>query len=770
MIKSELSAVKFPSKYDKDEGSKKWIQRGIKACWDDWNAIKCNSFYSGRRRYATIDSYMLGNQSIEQYRKRLKIDIANQDDSYLNIDRKVLKIVPKFRRMTISSLENNEYGIKISPIDPLSRDESDKYYADQAAKIKMREMLRANGLPENLVESPEERIESEEDLDLFMKYGYKSRMAVEADNALRLVMSNNKFDNIREEALSNLHDYGFIGYEEYFDPNGDIKIRRVAPENFLVSRCKEPDFSDAMWVGQILDTTLYELKELDIDGELEDKDFKEIYEQLNRSSDGIEPSQNPEELENQRCQVLSVQFKSYKDYTIQSSVNKDGNKRVSRARKIRKSRQEEYKSAEYTVIYEGKWIVGTDKYFGCKLQTNMKRSKNNLADTSFTIHAYAPNLNNMETWSMGEQYIPIADQIQLAWYKYQEVVISAKKKGVAIEIGGLENVPLGKNGKRMEPREVMDLYHKEGILVWRRMDENGKINQYKPIEELANGLGGEAQEYFLQIQNAINLMREVSGYNELTDGSTPDPRTLSGVAKFASESTNKSLDFLKKADRRVITSLANGLILRIQDSAKEGKLDGYIKAIGKDSIEYFKVNPDISMRELGIVVEESPNEFDRQRLTEMVNLSIQNKDITIADALLIENMESVPYAEALLSLRIRKNQEAQQELARMNQQENAKIQQESLMMSAQVKEREIQMKSQSKIAEINAEKEWDMKILQMKIEGDKVVKMLDNQGVVDANKEISASRRYVADRTAKSKKEEKEMEVENEPEVEVENE
>ena len=69
----------------------------------------------------------------------------------------------------------------------------------------------------------------------------------------------------------------------------------------------------------------------------------------------------------------------------------------------------------------------------------------------------------------------------------------------------------------------------------------GIASNYKPIEELDNGIGNEATQYFGIITNNIQLLRDILGFNEITDGSTPDPRTLNGVAKYASESTNNSI-------------------------------------------------------------------------------------------------------------------------------------------------------------------------------------------------------------------------------------
>jgi hypothetical protein len=105
----------------------------------------------------------------------------------------------------------------------------------------------------------------------------------------------------------------------------------------------------------------------------------------------------------------------------------------------------------------------------------------------------------------------------------------------------LEDIPLGSGGTKLTPLKVLDLYNKTGTLVYRKLDPQGRASNVKPIEELENGLGRDAMNYWQMIQNHIQMIRDITGMNEMTDGSTPDPRTLTTVAKLAAEGTNNSL-------------------------------------------------------------------------------------------------------------------------------------------------------------------------------------------------------------------------------------
>jgi hypothetical protein len=374
----------------------------------------------------------------------------------------------------------------------------------------------------------------------------------------------------------------------------------------------------------------------------------------------------------------------------------------------------------------------------------MKRAKSSLTDTTLSYHIIAPNMYQMGTYSLGDQMKAIADQIQMAWYKLQNVMLRARPRGIMIELGALENVPIGKAGKALKPMEVVDLYNQTGNLVYRRLDDNGQASNYKPIEELQNGIGSEATEYFGIINNNIQLLREILGFNEITDGSTPDPRMLNGVAKMASESTNNSLDFIRRSERSLLERLCYNLTLRIQDLAANGGIDGFIRALGSSSVQFFKVDPDVSLHECGLVVSQKPSEAEKERLSRRVEQAIQSNQITLADAMMVENLDDVKYAEVLLGYKIKSNQEDAQKKALEQQQMNGQIQQQSAMAAEQAKQQTIQIEVQSKLQLIQKEKELEAQLLSMKLSMEAQIEQMKVEGKINMSQIEASSREYIA--------------------------
>jgi hypothetical protein len=314
-----------------------------------------------------------------------------------------------------------------------------------------------------------------------------------------------------------------------------------------------------------------------------------------------------------------------------------------------------------------------------------------------------------------------------------------------IELGALENVPLGRGGKAMKPMEIIDLYNQTGNLVYRRLSEEGNASNYKPIEELDNGIGNEAIQYFNIITNNIQLLRDILGFNEITDGSTPDPRTLKGVAKYASESTNNSLDFIRRSERNLLERMCYSLTLRIQDAAQMGTIDGFVRALGSNSVQFFKLDPNVSAYECGLIISQKPTEVEREKLARRIEQAIQSNQITLADAMMVENLDDLKYAELLLGYKITKNQEDAQERSMQQQQMNGQIQQQSAMAAAQAQQQTIELEAQAKMAVIQKEKELEAQMLMMKLRMEAEIEQMKVSGKIDMSRIEAESREYIAE-------------------------
>jgi hypothetical protein len=713
----------FPSHLiDPRDKGREWILQFARAAWSGWNNDNPGEiFYNARYKYEVYKQYATGNQSIGKYRPLMGID-EDENENWLSIDWSIIPIVPKFRRIALGKLSKVDYNLVATPIDSLANEENQDYFARVKAKILMRE--EAMKIDPSLLEDPSLQMEpgeakDMEELEMQMKYTHKHQMAIEAEQGIKLVFEQNQIDKLREKVREDEFDYGVAGYKEYIDSNGAIKIRNVNPRNIIINNCKKNDFSDAAYIGEVIDMTISDLKQM------AGNQFTELeYEDIAKNVIGKygNPREWPTSLsiynrgyDKFNMRVLDIEFYSVNEIVYEQRIDRRGNKIYARAKyEDRNKRKDKFERVAYKVVYKGKWIMDTNYIFDYGLCTDMKRAKSSLMDTKMSYHIYAPEFWDMRAVGIMEQIIPIADAIQISWYRLQNVINQSRPKGIMIEMGALEDIPLGAGGKKMSPMKVLDLYNKTGTLVYRKMDSQGRQTNYKPIEELENGLGRDAMNYWQMIQNHIQMLRDITGMNEMTDGSTPDPRTLTTVAKLAQEGTNNALYGIVNGEKKLLESLANDVILRLQDVAASGEVKGYVRALGGNTMQFFKVSSNVALYEFGIYLEDKPTDDQRMMLMQQVQAGQANNMLDIEDAIIIQNTDNLKVAQQLLAYKIRKRKDELERKAMMDQQMNAQVQQQSAMVAEQAKQQTLQVEGQVKSQLIQVEKEYDAKLMEMK--------------------------------------------------------
>jgi hypothetical protein len=736
---------------DPREKGKDWIKQYCRAAWDSWNNDNPRSiFYNARYRYENLKQYAMGNQSVNKYKPLMGVD-QESTETWLNIDWSVIPIIPKFRRIALGKLSKVDYNITATPVDSLANEENEDYFAGIKAKILIRE--EAAKINPELLNVPALQIEpgeaaTMEELEMQMKYTFKHQMAIEAEQGIKLVLEQNQIEKLRDQVREDLFDYGVSGYKEFIDSNGAIKIRRVNPRNVIINHCKKNDFSDAQYIGEVIEMTIADLKQM-AGNQFSESEYEDIAKNvLGRYGNPREWLDNlsifNKGYDQFNIRVLDIEFFSVNDMVFEQRIDRRGNKVYAKAKyDDRNKRKDKFERVSYKVVYKGRWIIDTNYLFDYGLCTNMKRAKSSLMDTKMSFHLFAPEFYDMNAHGIMEQVIPIADAIQIAWYRLQNAVNQSRPKGIMIEMGALEDIPLGSGGKKLDPMSVLDLYNKTGTLVYRKADAQGRMTNYRPIEELENGLGRDAMSYYQMIQNHIQMLRDITGMNEMTDGSTPDPRTLTTVAKLAYEGTNNALYSIVQGDKFLLEDLSNDIIIRLQDVAETGEVKGYVRALGSNTMKFFKMSSNVALYEFGIFLEDKPTDDQRAMLMQQVQAGQAGGMLDIEDAIIIQNTDNLKVAQQLLAFKIKKRREQEEEKAMRQQQMNAQVQQESAMVAEQAKQQTIQVEGQMKAQLIQVEKELDSKLLEMKYQYELQLEQLRQTGKVVTKQEENKGKKSV---------------------------
>jgi hypothetical protein len=224
-----------------------------------------------------------------------------------------------------------------------------------------------------------------------------------------------------------------------------------------------------------------------------------------------------------------------------------------------------------------------------------------------------------------------------------------------------------------------------------------------------------------ELQGLQQLMRDISGLNEFTDGSTPNAKTLVPGINAAVQSTNNALYLIQNADKQLMNSLSDAIVQRIQVAVQLGKVEGYAKALGSDTVRFYQINPAISNYELGIFVRDAPTYEERQAFIQDLNLKDSQGLIDPQDKLIVMSCQNLKQAGELLAYNIQKRKEEahqqQMELVAQQGEQNKQV----AAMAEQMKQQTMAMQGQIDIQKIIIEGKINFEIEQMK-------KMIDLQG------------------------------------------
>lgn len=705
----------FPNHFvNPKEKGEDWIYQMVNAIYNEWGCQSIHSFEKGADRYRLNKLYSLGKQPSDIYKPMFEL-AEDENSSYINLDYSPLPVIPKFRRITNNRFAKIDFTVQAQAIDPYALDEKADYEAEERANIKVREMLQQLGIKSDVLESGEvDQPRDEEELAIKMEFGYKHNQAIDIEKRIDAVFSHEKI----HEKLNQVRDHGFntgiFCLRVSTDPvTGKIEIRVVDPGQLIVSPTLDPYFRDIWYCGETILMTIDNIRtRAEATGvHLNEAQLEEVAAR-NAGQNG-----NPRYFHNQvigayaydscKVPVFDVEFLSCNRYWYEKRWDKRGNPVIGKVRKPENRSDRTYYKEDRTVVFRCKWIPGTKIMFdyGLKNDVPIKRERNEW-ETLLSYKIVAPELNHMESSPIIENLIPIADQICIAWYKLQNVIARARPKGIMIELGALEDISLGDGGEgSMKPIDVLDMYSQTGILVYRKISLDGTPSNYKPIEELNNGLGAEAAEHFAVIDNYMQKIRDMIGFNDITDGTTPDPKTLNGVASMAAEATNNALHHLFDAEKKLIEMVAEDVAIRVHDSIAFKKDSPYRYVLGPDTVKSIEENKDQIYREFSIVLEYGSDKFEREQLELRIEKELDSGRINLADAIAVKRCRNAKQAEQILAYRIRKNAER---AAAEKQQEviaNAQAQAQAAQVAEDERRKTLQFEHQLVMQKLAAEKQ-----------------------------------------------------------------
>lgn len=737
-----LSDFGYPSHFvnPKVKEQKKFTLQYIKAMHGEFKSGGGIGIFRARMdEYAEWRALMNGNQSVDQYKPFLLSGTKHGRDggsknrdklSYKVLDWSILAVAPKFKNVLIGRLigQNNDIGIKAVDGTAIN--------ARRQKKIEMQEYIMNKDFYDEISAKTGIEFESPADdadvmpprtlaeVDLYMDMFYKERYCLELMDWLKLVDEDNNSAHIDFKVATNLVEVGAAGTKVTI-VGRRIKERSVIPERFVSNNCKENDLSDFQHGGEYFDVTIGELRELCQD-QLSEKELMDIANKVVGANQWdakdvpvVLTNDNRYPYDHVKVTIADFIYFSPDEEVYEIVPNKFGNVKVYEKSfdwmhgvsaesynndATNRKRQSTMVRRQLNNLYGGMWVVGTDHVFNYGKQKNMLRNESNIGTCIGPYMMYTTNFD-----ALARQLKPVFHNIQLNWLQYQHHILKSRPSGLDIEYSALQNINIkGPNGTKMTPKEVLELYFDTGILLWRRNDAWGNANNWRPVNELQNGLNPAAAQHFQNIVNGIDLLRTILGMTELAAAETPNPETTKGAQELSLTAVDDSLRYLHHGFDQIKLGAAKRKIMHMSALAANGIGPDYVEALGVDSAAFLSQLAEMGAHEYGVYAMREPSEKMKQRILVYIQEGLATQSLTHSEAFEIEN-ERNPY-RAIRMMKVyeeRKQQQKMKEAQAMYEMEKEKnidsanateqAKRDTLQLEAEIRMQEAPILAQSEI-------------------------------------------------------------------------
>ena len=662
------------------------VAKAIQNEWFDFDKTKpANRYGDLQANFHRLRLYARGEQSIQKYKDELSID---GDLSYLNLDWKPVPIISKFVDIVVNGMADKDYEIKAYSQDPYGVSKRTEYMESILRDMNTKDFNDKVGemFGIDMYENDKETLPADKDeLALHMQLNYKQAVELAEEQAINVLMDGSKYDLIKKRFYYDLTVLGIGAVKTSFNTSEGAVVEYVDPADLVYSYTESPYFDDIYYVGEVKEIPVNELVKQfpHLIGEQLEEIVKTNYLYRNNYSHG-----NRDKIDNNIVSVLYFNYKTYMNEVYKvKETGSGGSKAILKDDTFNPPEDMEgsftrlQKSVE--CLYEGALILGTDKLLKWEMSKNMMRPKSDYSKVKMNYSIVAPRMYNGRIESLVNRITGFADMIQLTHLKLQQVMSRMVPDGVYLDADGLAEIDLG-NGTNYNPQEALNMFFQTGSVIGRSFTQDGDLNPGKvPIQEISSGSGGNKMQALISTYNYyMQMIRDVTGLNEARDGSTPDKNALVGLQKLAAQNSNTATRHILQAGMYLTVETAECLSLRISDIIEYSPTaDAFIQAIGAHNAATLDEMSQLNLYDFGIFLELAPDEEDKAKLENNIQVALAQKNIDLEDAIDIREIKSVKLANQLLKVR-RKNKEKKDRLA---QQQNIQMQTESNTKAAQAK-------------------------------------------------------------------------------------
>lgn len=530
---------------------------------DSVRGASVNYFTKRNERIKRNREIAKGQQNMDEFLDLMKIEGKN---SYVNLDMKPPPIAPKFVEILIARFMERLERPTVTAVDEISKGQ--KQRKRDEAEFRMHLMDEVAGLEEAAgfpLEAPDAFVpEDKDELELHFEIEDKEIDELRYEQGVWDVLQDNDYDNYKERILNDAVKAGIMVSEVYLDENKRIRVSTVLPENAVYGYSSYDDFHDCTIAGKLVKMKVSDLRRLYPMPE------QKLYELYRTSSQSPEPGFG----ESWSSDYIDCAHRPYDDAVIEildfELITTDPKMWVKKSdkngRMVLEDRKEKPKNLENKellgkmvgVVYHGVIAVGGEQLIKWELCENMIKPHHALHQVFGRYVVTMIGNDNMENMAVVERMENSITQMTISLLKMQQLKSELRPDELAINATALSAIDLGEG--ILEPFQIQAIFQQTGKLFYNGTLEDGQTREAPPITALPMSSALQKMQALMNdYQFHLQLLRDMIGMNEASDGTGVGERMGMGVMQNQIGVSNRATDFVYSG---YITHL-NGVAKRI---------------------------------------------------------------------------------------------------------------------------------------------------------------------------------------------------------------
>jgi hypothetical protein len=467
--------------------------------------------------------------------------------------------------------------------------------------------------------------------------GFKLNFARTMQKLIRHTEDISLFDDdLKDRWADDLMDIGVVASKVVFDnETGKFKYRYVDPAKIVIQYVRNGEYERSEYAGEIEPYTISELRQL-----MPDKGedyFKNMAGSYNGKSGNRQVSDwdnfskrqdnNSYNYDSFTVDVMDVEWIDYvcRRHLIYDS--KRGRKSViplkldsevkplSDGLAAKGASQQDLKT-KMRKLRKAKWVIGTECVFDAGPVEMTDRP-----NKSTVMHNY--RLFVLKDSPIVEQLMPIADDMELAWLKYQSGRAIAVQTGYSVDVGMMNNI----DGGKITFAEVLKLWRKTAVMLHQQSltgDYHG--GSTSPVQVIPSIMGDIINEWIMTWDSALKRIEDLTGLNLIVLGNTVNPNAPVGTTQMSANSAIHVLKPIIDTIARMKTTMAETTMRRLQLACKARKniIDNYEPVVGEADLQLLVIAEKDAVQ-YGLMFNDRPSQEAKQNIINGAQVSLNNR-------------------------------------------------------------------------------------------------------------------------------------------------